>query len=1104
MSVVDPVVSAVLITSSVPDNNYFGTGFVIHQDEDGTYLLTCAHVVQDVGGPDEVVAGGNKASIVASGAEDGTDLAVLRTEGLRDKLPLPLNSKASRGQRFKTAGFQQYGWSTYLIRPLDGVLGHQVEIGRSQSSLAKAWDLKITDEYQLQPGYSGSPVVDEEGYVIAVVSTRQSEGTKGLAISVAALTKVWHDAPPNIISDNSGQASGLDIVSRRLTALSLFSPTPILGNLVGREQLIKSVARDVLARRCNAVAIQGIAGVGKTSVAIAVSESLGGAQWIDCAREEVTFEKFVLSVAALASEQGIADAATFVNLYQDVTSRMKAVIDILSAQRWTMVFDDFHLVSNEDLKRLLLEISEHCPGITLIFTSRVWLGFLETIKFRVQPRYVQLEGLALDAAVELMRQLGDSYPRLRSATTETLRQIWQQAANGHPIALRIFAMLTRQHPIAELLERTGNYQDELGKWIKELFDGLSADEVRAAQFLSIFRTPMTGIVLDSLLSQISDDSDSILSLGRPTSKFLVEHDSGDRLYLHPLLKDYAYRSCSAGLLRQYHKLAAEYYETCRAADADDLASGLEANYHYKRAGADELAARVVTKIKAGLFYTGQYEQLSELLRDIEPYTCRYIATDGIEREPVLFLGGGEVAHGMIKTLDPRRYSTIVIDRLSVATGDVDHQFLLGETVFRDTDRIVSILRDLSTAINAAKNSRLPMIFADYYGFDANHVYEVADSLGFRLMPNKAAALVAADKIAFWEYFRDVPEVRSSLIPRTWLAFPPMVAEQLRTDSTGSAVKDFVLQIATELRATGLPCVLKLANSELGYGQSIIRAADERVILDALKFAIEQSDKHGINPGDRLVLEREIEPEFDEVVMIAVRHVDPEGGPRTSFAPPVLVRHASEADLLRDHTSLVHGPFVLDLAIQCAVGQLPPPVQRYLPRMQLLAGEMVRALGDAPGVYGIGFFVTETGTWIGDDIPVKVEDTMFVTQVAQRQSAADMVLSCLNGTPIPARVVQELAFAGGVRTLLWRQMYSAELEHIEGRVKASAMPGIHEVLTYDSKVGLRPLRLMGVVLARLPREATRSQLEDRLSEALSELRIISRLHVISQHVIVQYG
>ena len=47
------------------------------------------------------------------------------------------------------------------------------------------------DDY-LQPGYSGSPVIDKySNTVLGVVSHRRGKGDKGLAISIEALSEIW-------------------------------------------------------------------------------------------------------------------------------------------------------------------------------------------------------------------------------------------------------------------------------------------------------------------------------------------------------------------------------------------------------------------------------------------------------------------------------------------------------------------------------------------------------------------------------------------------------------------------------------------------------------------------------------------------------------------------------------------------------------------------------------------------------------------------------------------------------------------------------------------------------------------------------------------------
>ncbi|NEP03887.1 MAG: trypsin-like peptidase domain-containing protein [Okeania sp. SIO2G4] len=67
-----------------------GTRFAFYQEENYTYLLTCAHVVEDVGEEENVLVNNISAEVVAIGDTQGFDLAVLRVKELLSVLPLGL------------------------------------------------------------------------------------------------------------------------------------------------------------------------------------------------------------------------------------------------------------------------------------------------------------------------------------------------------------------------------------------------------------------------------------------------------------------------------------------------------------------------------------------------------------------------------------------------------------------------------------------------------------------------------------------------------------------------------------------------------------------------------------------------------------------------------------------------------------------------------------------------------------------------------------------------------------------------------------------------------------------------------------------------------
>jgi S1-C subfamily serine protease len=198
--------SITLITGSSPDSRDFGTGFVIHQDESFTYLLTCAHVVKDVSRKgNNIIVGGLPATVAAMGEENGFDLAVLKVEGLWDKKPLKLRKLGEKDKSFVAAGFSLFD-KLYLLRTVVGELGSAITLESPiQKARTRAWELKIQGENYLQSGYSGSPVIDEvSNCVLGVISHKEGTGEKGLAISVEALEKIWQEMPLFLLQGKQG------------------------------------------------------------------------------------------------------------------------------------------------------------------------------------------------------------------------------------------------------------------------------------------------------------------------------------------------------------------------------------------------------------------------------------------------------------------------------------------------------------------------------------------------------------------------------------------------------------------------------------------------------------------------------------------------------------------------------------------------------------------------------------------------------------------------------------------------------------------------------------------------------------------------------------
>ena len=256
--------SIVLITSKIIDTNEFGSGFPIYCDSECTYILTCAHVVKDVGGVDNIEVRGIPATVVALGHELGCDLAVLKVNALTVGDIISLSSQANTGQRIFISGYYQ-STSVKIRRRIDGVLGEKVSFDY-KGDLTNAWDITIDEHSQdtLQPGYSGSPVIDTStGKAIAVVTQRQGDGWRGHAISIEGIEKIWIDMPDSILQakllnieqelfEENKEIQQLDDVIKQISQSSYIqennSYKSIMNWLSKGEQIADKVGRESLKK----------------------------------------------------------------------------------------------------------------------------------------------------------------------------------------------------------------------------------------------------------------------------------------------------------------------------------------------------------------------------------------------------------------------------------------------------------------------------------------------------------------------------------------------------------------------------------------------------------------------------------------------------------------------------------------------------------------------------------------------------------------------------------------------------------------------------------------------------------------------------------------
>lgn len=174
--------------------NSIGTGFIIHKDNNSSYVLTCSHVLDGTKG-EGIKVGGKIAELIAYSGEQGDrlDLAILRVKEFKKQASaLNLWTFSKQEDPLKIHGFYKYSQQAGTQVRKDNSIKGKLEDGDDayvKGEAFRIWNLVITGS-KLKEGCSGAPVLNQQDEVIGVVTHLEGNGEKGSAISIEALERL--------------------------------------------------------------------------------------------------------------------------------------------------------------------------------------------------------------------------------------------------------------------------------------------------------------------------------------------------------------------------------------------------------------------------------------------------------------------------------------------------------------------------------------------------------------------------------------------------------------------------------------------------------------------------------------------------------------------------------------------------------------------------------------------------------------------------------------------------------------------------------------------------------------------------------------------------
>lgn len=319
---------------------------------------------------------------------------------------------------------------------------------------------------------------------------------------------------------------------------------PLEGNFYGRQEELNQISSWIGEGRCRVVALLGIGGIGKTTlatrVALSVKEQFQCVFWRSLQNMPLVYQVIKAAIECLSGQNNVQvpdnqDELALLLLKFMREKRCLIVLDNLEAVLQEGKYAGFFHQEYLGYERLLRLLGESQHQSCLLLTSREKprvLALLEGVAFPVRSFF--LEGIGVTTGQALLQE---------KALTGTEVQ-WSRLValySGNPLALKLISETVREifgGNLGAFLKEGEIVFGGVGELIEQQLQRLSSIELEILYWLAIEREPIALEHIYENLVRSFSRGEVLAALESLKRRFLLESRGGNRLTLQPVIMEY--------------------------------------------------------------------------------------------------------------------------------------------------------------------------------------------------------------------------------------------------------------------------------------------------------------------------------------------------------------------------------------------------------------------------------------------------------------------------------------------------------------------------------------------------------------------------------------